>query len=106
MTSRRGYTCGFHASCVVDPPPQDQRGMWPEGGGGPFRGGLEPGVHGSGPPVLCIEFLESAPGECSEFGCFFYSLERQPFMWQLAMAMPMWFSYCATLALTPISRTR
>lgn len=27
-------------------------------------------------------------------------------MWQLAMAMLMWFSYCATLAPIPISRTR
>lgn len=106
MTSRMSYVSGFSTSCVghilpQGPGPNHQGGIGPEGGGGPKWEDVEPGMHGIWPPVLCFQFPQSA-----EFVCFSYSLERQPFTWQLAMATLMWSSYCAALALIPISRTR
>ena len=96
---------------MVDTPPRGpwpshQRGIWPERDRHRLRGNVEPGMCGSGPPVLCV----LVPGDVFRglwiFGCVFCSLERQPFMWQLATATLMWFSYCAASARILTSRTR
>lgn len=84
---------------------------------------LHPGVPGPGargasgrrgwaPPVgrtwsqACVERASSLRVLVPTVCCFFCSLERRPFTWQLATATPTWSSYCAASAPIPTSRTR
>ena len=59
ITHKRGQVCEFNTSDMVDTPPRGpwpshQRGIWPERDRHRLRGNVEPGMCGSGPPVLCV----------------------------------------------------